>query len=172
MSSPPPPSIRALQAAGIAILTSTAGLSASLSFFVIPRLLESPTPVLIRQFARMLSAAHAALPVPLVLPGLLHAYLAYRLPDKARLYAAAAALSLTTLPYTSAVVMPINRKMLAKARAVEAAGADAGDVLVEEITASEAETAHALADSWALRNLYRPAVALAAGAIGLYAALL
>ncbi|KAI4862567.1 hypothetical protein F4820DRAFT_430173 [Hypoxylon rubiginosum] len=172
MSSPPPPSLRALQAASIAILTSTAGLSASLSFFVIPRLLESPTPVLIRQFSRMLSAAHAALPLPLVLPSLLHAYLAYRLPGRARLlYAAAAALTLSALPYTSAAMMPINRKMLAKARAVEAAGAGAGDVLVEEITADEAETAHALADSWALRNLYRPAVAFAAGAIGLYAAL-
>ncbi|KAI1765056.1 hypothetical protein GGR53DRAFT_491412 [Hypoxylon sp. FL1150] len=169
--SSPPPSIRALQATSIAILTSTAGLSASLSFFVIPRLLESPTPVLTRQFSRMLAAAHDVFPVPLVLPGLLHAYLAYRLPDKFRLYAIAAALSLTTLPYTSAVMMPINRKMLAKARTVEAADAGAADVLVEEITASEAETAHALADAWALRNLYRPVVAFAAGVIGLYAAL-
>ncbi|KAI1774515.1 hypothetical protein F4818DRAFT_418124 [Hypoxylon cercidicola] len=171
MSSPPPPSIRALQATGIAILTSTAGLSAGLSFFVIPRLLESPTPVLVRQFGRMLYAARNAFPVPFILPGVLHAYLAYRLPDRMRLYAVAAALSLTTMPYTSAVMMPINRKMLAKVQAVEAADAGAGDVLVDEITASEAETAHALADAWALRNLYRPAVAFAAGIIGLYAAL-
>lgn len=119
----------------------------------------------------MLSAAHDVFPVPLVLPGLLHAYLAYRLPDKLRLYAVAAALSFTTLPYTSAVMMPINRKMLAKERTVEAADVGAADVLVEEITASEAETAHALADAWALQNLYRPAAAFAAGVIGLYAAL-
>ncbi|KAI1401772.1 hypothetical protein F4819DRAFT_457152 [Hypoxylon fuscum] len=167
----PPPSIRALQATSIALLTSTAGLSASLSFFVIPRLLESPTPVLIRQFGRMLSSAHQLLPLPLVLPGVLHAYLAYQLPDKARWYAAAAALTFSTLPWTRAVMMPVNRKMEAKAQAVSAMDASAADVLVEEITASREETAHALADAWATRNLYRPAVAFVAGCIGLYAAL-
>ncbi|KAI0179000.1 hypothetical protein GGR52DRAFT_284357 [Hypoxylon sp. FL1284] len=166
--SSPPPSVRALQAASIATLTSAAGLGASLSFFVVPRLLESPTPVLIRQFARTLSAARAVLPPSLAAAGLAQAYLAYRLPAKARLYAAAAVMSLSIFPYTSFVMLPINRMMLAKARAVESNELLAAE---EELTAAEARTAHALVDSWALRNLYRPAVAFTAGVIGLHAAL-
>ncbi|KAI1378892.1 hypothetical protein F4677DRAFT_412325 [Hypoxylon crocopeplum] len=170
MSTPTPPSLRLLQATSIALLTTAAGLSASLSIFVVPRLLESPTPVLIRQFNRMLSSAHRLLPVPLVVvPGLVHAYLAYRLPGETRAaYAVAAMLSFTTVPWTRAVMLPVNRKMADKARDLEAAGVG---VLVDEVAAADAETAHALVDSWATRNLYRPAVALAAGCIGLYAAL-
>ncbi|KAI2628097.1 DUF1772-domain-containing protein [Hypomontagnella submonticulosa] len=155
MSTPLPPSIRVLQASSIAVLTTTAGLSASLSVFVIPRLMESPTPLLVGQFMRAVTTAHRTLPIPLLAPGLVHAWLAYRLPEKARAYALAAALTFSTLPWTRAVMMPLNRAM--ERRIMEP---NAGP-----------ETAHQLADSWATRNLYRPLVAFAAGCIGLYAAL-
>ncbi|KAI2622430.1 hypothetical protein GGR54DRAFT_63598 [Hypoxylon sp. NC1633] len=173
---PPTPTLRLLQATAITVLTSSAGLSASLSLFTIPRLLTSPTPVLIRQFNAMLAAAHAYLPLPLVLPSLAHLYLAWALPGKTRLYVVAAVLSLTTLPWTSVAMLPLNRAMARKLEVLDAADVGVGDVLVDEMAGSSArggqdETAHALADSWATRNLYRPAVALAAGCIGLYAAL-
>ncbi|KAI1414106.1 DUF1772-domain-containing protein [Hypoxylon sp. FL1857] len=150
-----PPSLRALQATSIALLTSTAGLSASISIFVIPRLMESPPQLLASQFTRAIQSAHRFLVFPLVLPGFLHAYLAYRLPSKARLYALAAVLTFSNLPWTRAVMIPLNRKM--ERRAVYP---DEGP-----------ENAHEVADKWATRNLYRGVVTFVAGCIGLYAAL-
>ncbi|CAJ2499686.1 Uu.00g025390.m01.CDS01 [Anthostomella pinea] len=177
MTTSRPPSIRLAQATTIALLTTTAGLSASLSLFVAPRLLESPTPLLTRQFGAMVSVTQRILPVPqILLPGLAHAYLAYQLPDKMRSYALAAAMSLSTAVWTWTVMMPINRKMGRKIQAVDAAAAGmAGAKEIDEILADEMaggeETAHALVDKWATRNLYRPVVALLAGCMGLYAAL-
>ncbi|KAL7620179.1 hypothetical protein AAE478_009172 [Parahypoxylon ruwenzoriense] len=175
-SSPPPPSLRALQATSILLLTSTSGLSAALSFFVVPRLLELPTPLLLRQFARAAAAAHRALPLPLVLPALAHAYLAYRLPGKLRLYVAAALLTLTTAPWSALVMGPIDRQMAARTKALEAGAymSEEGQAEAEGergVEAEGVETTHALVDKWATRNLYRPIVAFAAGCIGLYAAL-
>ncbi|KAI1137278.1 DUF1772-domain-containing protein [Hypoxylon sp. FL0543] len=150
-----PPPLRALQATSIALLTTTAGLSASLSIFLVPRLMESPPQLLTQQFKRAISAAHRLLALPLVLPGFLHAYLAYRLPAKARLYALAAALTFSNVPWTAAVMVPLNRRM---------------ERLV--VYSDEApQNAHAVADKWATRNLYRGTVTFVAGCIGLYAAL-
>ncbi|KAI0837098.1 DUF1772-domain-containing protein [Hypoxylon sp. FL0890] len=150
-----PPTLRFLQGTSIALLTTTAGLSASLSIFVIPRLMESPPQLLTLQFTRAISSAHRLLVLPLVLPGFLHGYLAYRLPAKARLYALAAALTFSNLPWTRAVMMPLNRKM---------------ERLV--VFSDEApDNAHEVADKWATRNLYRGVVTFVAGCIGLYAAL-
>ncbi|KAI1475437.1 hypothetical protein K445DRAFT_313932 [Daldinia sp. EC12] len=152
---PTPSSIRALQALTILLLTTTSGATASLSVFLVPRLMESPTRLMVEQFLRAASTSRRVLSVPLVLPGLLHAYLAYLVPGKTRLYAVAAALTLSTLPWTRFAMAPLNRK------------------LEERIVTLDAEpkTAHQLVDSWATRNLYKPVVSLAAGVIGLYAAM-
>ncbi|KAI0149694.1 DUF1772-domain-containing protein [Hypoxylon sp. NC0597] len=151
---PTPSTLRAVQATSIALLTTTAGLSASISIFVIPRLMALPPQPLTSQFVLAIRSAHQLLVVPLVLPGFLHAYLAYRLPAKARLYALAAALTFSNLPWTRAVMMPLNRKM-------------------ERLVADPdgPENAHEVADKWATRNLYRGVVTFVAGCIGLYAAL-
>ncbi|KAI1845621.1 hypothetical protein JX265_005311 [Neoarthrinium moseri] len=169
-----PGHIRATQAASIALLTTTSGLNLGLSFFVIPRLLELPTPLMLRQWGSMFRATSRALPPGFVLPAALNAYLAYRLPGKARVYGLAAALALSVLPYTYGLLMPINRKLLDKARDVEALGGAGGlalgDVLGEEMGARE-ETGHALIDTWGVYNLYRGGAAFVAGCVGLYAAL-
>ncbi|OTA87214.1 hypothetical protein M434DRAFT_143752 [Hypoxylon sp. CO27-5] len=151
---PVPSTLRAVQATSIALLTTTAGLSASTSIFVVPRLMELQPRTLTSQFVRAIQSAHRLLVVPLVLPGFLNAYLAYRLPAKARLYALAAVLTFSNLPWTRAVMMPLNRKM-------ERLNADPDG----------SENAHEVADKWATRNLYRGVVTFVAGCIGLYAAL-
>ncbi|KAI1647096.1 uncharacterized protein F4817DRAFT_116343 [Daldinia loculata] len=155
MLTPTPNSIRALQAISIALLTTTAGASASLSIFLVPRLMESPTPLMVGQFLRTMSSARRRLTIPLILPGILHAYLAYLVPGKARVYAIAATLTLSTLPWTHFAITPLNREMEERIMILDA----------------ESETAHQLVDSWATRNLYRPVVNLAAGILGLYAAM-
>ncbi|KAI0845664.1 hypothetical protein F5Y00DRAFT_163737 [Daldinia vernicosa] len=156
MLTPTPNSIRALQAISIALLTTTAGASASLSIFLVPRLMESPTPLMVGQFLRAVSSARRRLTIPLILPGILHAYLAYLVPVKARMYVIAATLTLSTLPWTHFAITPLNRELEGR---------------IMTLDAEEFETAHQLVDSWATRNLYKPVVNFAAGIIGLYAAL-
>ncbi|KAI1083077.1 hypothetical protein F5B20DRAFT_528445 [Whalleya microplaca] len=168
--SKPSLTIRTVQATSIVLGTTVAGLNAGLSFFVVPRLLESPTPLLLRQWDKMSSLTRRLFPGPLLLPGLLNVYLAYKLPEKTRLYVLAAALVFSTNPYTYAVIMPINRKLKSKVQSLYATDTGLGDVLVDEIVGGE-ETAHALVDQWGLLHLYRPAMALLAGCVGLYAAL-
>ena len=47
-----PTSIRAAQAAAIFLSAFSAGTNLSLSYFVVPRLLESPTPLMLQQWRR------------------------------------------------------------------------------------------------------------------------
>ncbi|KAI1502561.1 hypothetical protein F5X99DRAFT_427199 [Biscogniauxia marginata] len=199
MSSSPPPAlpvpipvatpIRLAQATGILLATTTAGLGASLTFFAVPRLLALPAPALTRHFVSLISVTRLALPVPLLLPGLLHAWLAYRFssssagPDarKARAYVLAAALSLSAAPWTWGVMMPMNWEMERQLRGVrEVVDGDEEEVGVgeEEMgvgmgigVEGKEETAHVLVGRWATLNLYRPSVAFLAECVGLYAAL-
>ncbi|KAI0012163.1 hypothetical protein F4779DRAFT_569668 [Xylariaceae sp. FL0662B] len=168
--SKPTPTLRVVQATTIVLGTTVSGLNAGLSFFVIPRLLESPAPLLLRQWDHNASIAKRLFPPTLLLPGLLNAYLAYKLPEKSRLYTLAAVLVLSISPYTYAFLMPINRKLSDKVQILGPGDTGARDVLIEEAAGGD-ETAHALLDKWGLLHLYRPAVAFLGGCIGLYAAL-
>ncbi|KAI0136292.1 hypothetical protein BJ170DRAFT_601195 [Xylariales sp. AK1849] len=165
-----PAHIRVTQATSIVLLTTASGLNLGLSFFVIPRLLESPTPLMLRQWGNMYKVTSKALPPALMVPGFINAYLAYKLPSKARLYGFAAAAALSILPYTYGVLAPINRKLLKKVEVVKTLDMAIDDVLGEEMGTKE-ETGHALIDQWGLYNLYRGSAAFVAGCVGLYAAL-
>ncbi|RYP29918.1 hypothetical protein DL767_006517 [Monosporascus sp. MG133] len=136
----------------------------------------------------MFAAASRALPVPMVaVPAVLNAFLAWRTPArKARVvYIAVAVATLSIAPFTLAFMMPINRELAERARRAQAAtsattgGGGGGDIVEgkaeagKEVLEAEAErqTAHALVDAWATRNLYRCTVSFLAGCAGLYAAL-
>lgn len=165
-----PPHIRLTQATSIALLTTASGLNLGLSFFVVPRLLESPTALMLRQWGSMFRVSSKTLPPALILPVFLNAYLACRLPGKARIYSFATALAFSILPYTYALLVPINRKLLKKVEEVKTMGAGVGDVLGNEMGTRE-DSGHALIDNWGLYNLYRGGAAFVAGCLGLYAAL-
>ncbi|KAI1463190.1 uncharacterized protein F4812DRAFT_447915 [Daldinia caldariorum] len=164
-TNPSPTSIRTLQALAILLLTTTAGASSSLSLFLVPRLMESPTRLMVEQFRRALASSQRILsaPIAILLPGLLHAYLACAVPGEKRkarvLYAVAAALTLSAWPWTRLAMEPLQSRLEERA------------VMATTLDEEEPRTAHQLVDSWAMRNLYRPVVNLAAGVIGLYAAL-
>lgn len=197
---PVPGYLRATQAASIALLTTASGLNLGLSFFVVPRLLESPTPLMLQQWARMYRTCSISLPpaspaalvrallnpagpvTGFALPALLNIYLACRLPPgspprRIAACAVAAALVLSSWPFSFVLMGPIQRRLLKKASDVETLGPEI--VLLQEeeeqakekIGVKEAETGHALIDTWALYNLYQGGTALVAGCLGLYAAL-
>ncbi|KAK8056295.1 hypothetical protein PG993_001522 [Apiospora rasikravindrae] len=176
------PTLRALQATNAAVLTTTAGLNLGLSFFVMPRLLESPTPLMLRQWGRMFAVTSRFFPPAMMVPGLVHAALAYyyytvaaaatvtRGAQKGTVCnAVAALLALSVMPWTLGLMVPINEKLLRKAD--EAQSLDAKEVEEREVGIKEEETAHALVDRWALLNLYRGGAVLVSGCLGLYAAL-
>ncbi|KAK9418513.1 hypothetical protein SUNI508_08001 [Seiridium unicorne] len=165
-----PAHIRLTQATSIALLTTASGLNLGLSFFVVPRLLESPTALMLRQWGNMYKVTSKTLAPALMLPVALNAYLAYSLPGKSRIYGFVAALAFSILPYTYALLMPINRKLLSKVEEVKALGAGVGDVLGGEMGTRE-DSGHALIDNWGLYNLYRGGAALVAGGVSLYAIL-
>ncbi|KAK8138637.1 hypothetical protein PG984_002017 [Apiospora sp. TS-2023a] len=157
------------------VLTTTAGLNLGLSFFVIPRLLESPTPLMLRQWGRMFAATSRFFPPAMMVPGLAHAALAYytvtntRGPQKGAVCNAVAALvALSVMPWTLGLLAPINEKLLRKVDEAQSLGAT--EVEDREVGVAEEETAHALVDRWALLNLYRGAAVLVSGCLGLYAA--
>lgn len=160
-----PSSIRTTQAVAAAVLTTAAGANLGLSFFVVPRLLESPTPVMVRQWRNMHATVSRVFPTAVLVPGLANVVLAWKLPGHARLYAAAATLALGTVPYGFAFLAPVARKLLAKAHEVESSGE------CNEIGIRREETAHVLVDRWATLNLVRGVAALVAGCLGLQAAL-
>ncbi|KAK7951466.1 uncharacterized protein PG986_007194 [Apiospora aurea] len=181
-----PPALRALQATNAAVLTTTAGLNLGLSFFVMPRLLESPTPLMLRQWGRMFAVTSRFFPPAMMVPGLVHAALACyyytvttaaaaattatRSPQKGAVCNAVAALAaLSVMPWTLGLMMPINEKLLRKVDAAQSLGAN--EVEGREVGVKEEETAHALVDRWALLNLYRGGAVLVSGCLGLYAAL-
>ncbi|RYP23519.1 hypothetical protein DL765_001033 [Monosporascus sp. GIB2] len=192
-STPAPTAVRLAQATAILLATTTAGADAALSFFAVPRILDGGDrtgAAAARAWAAMFAAASRALPVPMVVvPGALNAFLAWRAPTgKARaVYVAAAVATLSIAPYTYAFMGPINRQLAERARRAQTAasatggggGGGGGDVTEgeaeagKEVLAAEAErqTAHALVDAWATRNLYRCTVSFLAGCAGLYAAL-
>ncbi|ORY68584.1 uncharacterized protein BCR38DRAFT_423781 [Pseudomassariella vexata] len=160
--------IRLAQATSILVATALAGANAGLSFFVIPRLLESPTPLMIRQWGNMFAITHRYLPSLFMLPGFINIWLAYRLPEKVRLYALAAGLSISISPYTMTIMRPINKKLEQKVKDVRVMDFGNRDVLAEEF--GREETAHSLIDSWGVANLYLCSASFLAGTAGLYAA--
>ncbi|KAH8675365.1 hypothetical protein BX600DRAFT_452503 [Xylariales sp. PMI_506] len=166
-----PAHVRAVAATSIAVLTTAAGFNLGLSFFVVPRLLESPTPLMLRQWGNMYKVSSKSLRPAFMLPVLLNTYLAYKTPSKARIYSIAAVIAFSILPWTYAVIMPINRKIWKKVDEVQSLNLGPNDILEEEIGVKEEETGHALIDRWGLYNLYRGSAAFVSGCIGLYATL-
>ncbi|TKW48899.1 hypothetical protein CTA1_5755 [Colletotrichum tanaceti] len=183
MSSQPPSSpLRALQASTVFVNTALAGLSLGISVMAVPRLLESPTPLMLRQWSGMLRRGGRLLPLPTVLCGVSYWYVAYataaaadaasrggRVPgggDRSRLLAVAGALCFSIVPWTLVFLAGINRKLLAK---VEETRGIVGAVAVGLTQEEEEEGAKYLVDQWGLYNLGRSVAMGLGGALGLYA---
>lgn len=171
-----PTSIRAAQALAIFASAGSAGLSLGVSALVLPRLLESPTPLMLRQWARLLEAGKRTFPALAAAAAAPYWFLAYRFWGGAGwnggtragwLYLVAGGLCVGTVPYTLAVVMPTNRRLLRKVEQTRMLGE--ADEVVE--TGAREESAKYLVDHWGLLHMGRVVMIAAAGMIGLGASL-
>ncbi|GKT95978.1 DUF1772 domain containing protein [Colletotrichum tofieldiae] len=165
MSSPPNP-LRNIQAPTVFVNTALAGLSMGVSVFVVPRLLESPTPLMLRQWSNMFERARRVLPLPTLLCALSYWYMAYtvrHLPSQSRLLAAAGAFCFTVVPWTKFFLVSINRKLFKKVEETKDMG-----IMAVGLSQEEEESAKYLVDQWGLYNLGRTIAVGLGGAVGLY----
>ncbi|ELR04378.1 hypothetical protein VC83_06587 [Pseudogymnoascus destructans] len=160
-----PNSARVLQTVGLTTTAILAGASASFSIYTVPRLLESPTPLLLKQFKHMFAAGHDTVPAGTVVAVTSLLYLAYDSRAAGspawRGYATAAALALGIIPYTLIVMMGTNKVLL--------------DEAVAEVAAEKVETKAAsvkqLLDQWATMNLGRSVLMASAAVTATWTAL-
>jgi hypothetical protein len=154
------PTIRAIQAVGITAAAFLAGQQASLTYISTPALLESPAPLLAKQWKKIFDVSAGVEGATSLLLGGLFSYLAYREPSTAsssfKLYTTAAVLLPAAIPYTILLMKPINSKLLSKA---DSLASTAITDTAAESGVDEAETTHALVDKWATLSLGRALLA-------------
>lgn len=134
--SQPPTAVRAVQATAVLLAATTAGANAGLSAFAIPRILggaRGSAAAAAQQWAAMFVATSRVFPMPMVfVPALLNTFLAWFFFSSplssgssgggggrkgvflGSIYATVAAATLSIVPYTLAVLGPLNRMLLAR----------------------------------------------------------
>lgn len=174
MAETTPLPIRVAQTIGLTTASSIAGVSLSLSALVIPRILESPTPLLLKQWKHNLDSGKKSLPPLAGVSAAAFFYLAYEarkvhtiLPRKWQLYLASGLLAVGIVPYTLIIMAPTNSKLIAREEETRSLGSE--DKIVE--AGLGGETAHKLVDDWATLNLGRSIMLGLAAVIGTWNAL-
>ncbi|OHE92062.1 hypothetical protein CORC01_12643 [Colletotrichum orchidophilum] len=158
--------LRNIQTSTVFVNTTLAGLNLGLSVFVIPRLLESPTPLMLRQWSNMYKRTSRFFPLSILFCALSYWYMAYavrHLPSKSRLLAAAGGLCFTIVPWTGFFILSINKKLFRKAEETKDMG-----IMAIGLTQEEEEGAKYLVDQWGLYNLGRSIALGLSSAVGLY----
>ena len=158
--------IRLAQTVGITFSTLLAGSTISMSTFLVPRILESPAPLLLKQWTNFFNTAKKVQPPLAIVAGGSYFYLAYDLfsstttsgADRGRLlrYAVAGLLSVGIVPYTILFLNQTNNKLL---------GMKDASILVA------GESVHQLVDRWGVLNLVRGVMLTVSGALGVWTSL-
>ena len=150
--------IRLAHTIGLTTVAAMAGASFSLSAFLVPRLLESPSPLLLKQWKSVFLQSRASFPPLSVLCTSILLYAAYRAKDAPnamqhqwKIYLVSGLLTISAIPYTLIIMEPADRKLLEKAEATSSLAVD--DKIVE--MGLGGETAHQLVDKWATLNMGR-----------------
>lgn len=162
--------IRLAQTLGLTTSLILGGANLALSIQLVPRLLDSPTPLLLRQWHAAYLQGKRAFPPFALLSSLSYFYLAYKgdALDGNRIgYLVAGLLTVGIVPYTFAVMGGTNRKLIEKREEIGALGSQ--DTVVE--IGLKNESAHALLDWWGVLNLGRGVMLSAAGVLGVWTAL-
>ncbi len=162
-----PMSIKLAQAVGITTSSALAGSVFTVSAMLVPRLLESPSPLLLKQWKHNFDVGKASVPPLAGICTLCFGYLAYeakRAPNVTprlwQIYTTSALLCIGIVPYTLAAMASTNNKLAKKAEETNALQAE--DKVVE--IGLGGESAHQLVDKWATLNVGR-AVMLATAAV-------
>jgi hypothetical protein len=167
--------IRVAQVLGLTGTAALAGVVFSFSGLVVPRILESPTPLLLNQWKHAYHVGKARVPPLAGVCASSFLYLAYEahkhtantVPYKWKVYVTSALLTLGIMPYTLFIMQPTNRKLVSKEE--ETRGLAVTDTIVE--AGLGGETAHALVDKWATMNIGRVALLGAAAVLAAWATL-
>ncbi|KAK3941780.1 hypothetical protein QBC46DRAFT_381958 [Diplogelasinospora grovesii] len=152
---------------GLAIAASlfTGGLIESVSLFSVPALLVAPHNIAAKQFKLIYGIGISTQAPSSVVAAILHAFIAYRFHQAGSgtwsRWATSAALMGCIVPFTIAMMEPVNRQLLAIA--------GTGDAK-EGGTEVSAKT-EGLLRRWNVLNAVRGSLAVAAGAIGLWTVL-
>jgi hypothetical protein len=168
-------STRLIQTLGISTSLILSGVVTACSVVAVPRLLESPTPLLLRQWNNLYAQGKLRIGPLAIIPAFSYFYLAYNehtaaFPAqwKVNAYTAAGFLAAAIGPYTWTVMKQTNAKL--KIRAAEVTMRSHPDDVVE-VAATGYETSHKLLDTWALLNLGRAVVVASSGVLGVWTAL-
>jgi len=165
--------IRLTQTLGLTTSLLLGGSTITLSTFLIPRLLESPSPLLLKQWLHTFTLGKRTNPPIAILSSLSYLYLSYssHLADptdnRAWVYLSSGVLMLGIVPYTFAFMSGVNNKL--GQRAEDTATLGAMDEVVE--VGLGGETAHQLVDWWGMLNLGRGVMMSVAGILGVWTAL-
>jgi hypothetical protein len=165
-SLPLPLPLRITQAIGLTGTSLLAGLSLTLSFVSIPRILESPAPLLLRQWTHLFNQLKILVPSMATLCGSSLIYLAY-LTRTSQItswnngmgYLAAGTATVSIVPWTMVFMLRTNTKLLEMTERAEGMGKGVKGNWEGEISAKGSEeSAHQLVDQWAVLNLGRAAL--------------
>ncbi|GAB1310169.1 Noranthrone monooxygenase [Madurella fahalii] len=156
---------KVVQTTSLLLSTVSSGVSLSFSVFVTPRLLESPTPLMLGQWRRTYALGAATMPLAAVASAAAYAWLALRTPGaRGRGFLAAAALTAGIVPYTWAFMLGVNRRLAEKEKEIGALAREDKEVAVEE-----ERSAKGLVDWWGVLNLGRAGMLIAGSVCGLVA---
>jgi hypothetical protein len=181
---------RTLQTTIPLVSSITAGLSLSLSFFMVPRLLEAPVAVMLQQWQRTYRQGAVTM-VPLCLvSGASYLWLALQHTSsssaagagmlsswRGKSFLAAGLLTAGVVPYTAAFMMGTNRRLMERAdqEAAHREAAAKGKPIPMPVPSPQFEleqekSAKALVDWWGVLNLVRGVMLTVGSACGLAAA--
>ncbi|KAH8808586.1 hypothetical protein F5884DRAFT_377024 [Xylogone sp. PMI_703] len=165
-------STRIIQALGITTAAFLSGAVGGVSYFLVPNLLTSPTPLLLKQWQSSYNSGKRTAPPIAAIASASFFYLASKTNSslaktKFYRYIAAGLLSVGIVPYTFAIMGKTNRRLNAKAEQTK--NLRITDEFVE--AGVREETAHWLVDHWGTLNLGRAALLLAAAGLGTWNAL-
>lgn len=166
MSSPKSSLVRTAQATSVFLSIFACGAYFATSFLLVPRLLESPTPLMVRQWLKTYNFAKILYPIVLHPAAAAFYFLSWSYRgantgflSRSKLYLTAGLLCQGVGPYTWAVIVPTNRKIIRKAE-------ETRDMApIQEID----EAAKWLVDHWGMLSLPRGIMMGMSGLLGLLA---
>lgn len=172
MSDSPLP-IRLTQAVGLTTSLLLGGGNCAISVLFVPRLLESPAPLLLQQWNNLYQVGMRTFPPLAIVASVSYFYLArdagFGESWKATAYAISGALTVGIIPYTLLFMKKVNGKLATKLEEIRNLGKP--ESVVEEEESVGEESAHQLLDLWGLLNLMRGLMLSTAGVLGVWTVL-